>query len=179
MKPFIRLFNIAFRTTDGNIINVPIPAESEFEALNAVRAGWSQIVASLPAGCTPYHADFPVQSLAVELHARGSATKNLLNVYRAALHKLPMGRLQPVKLSARLMNGIGLTSREMAEHCLWMLDEMEVWTEPLPLGATFKECLDATGKASRWLGFIQGWLWHQGVFTIDELRDQTRKALGK
>lgn len=33
-------------------------------------------------------------------------------------------------------------------------------------------------KANRWLGFVQGVLWCEKVFTVDEMRDQTRKYLG-
>jgi hypothetical protein len=29
-------------------------------------------------------------------------------------------------------------------------------------------------KAHRWLGFVQGVLWTQGIFTIDQLRDDNR-----
>jgi len=32
-------------------------------------------------------------------------------------------------------------------------------------------------KVNRWLGFIQGVLWCEGEFTIDQLRDQTREVL--
>lgn len=31
-------------------------------------------------------------------------------------------------------------------------------------------------KAMRWLGFIQGVLWTMGIFTLDELKEQSRKC---
>ncbi len=33
---------------------------------------------------------------------------------------------------------------------------------------------DEMGKAFRWLGFMQGMLWCEGVYTIDEMRAQNR-----
>ena len=45
------------------------------------------------------------------------------------------------------------------KHLRWMLQEMPV---------------DDPEKAARWLGFIQGVLWRGGLYTIDEMRNQTR-----
>jgi len=48
-------------------------------------------------------------------------------------------------------------------HCLWMLDEVDSFVREGRLE-----------KAFRWLGFIQGALWSQNVYTIDEMRDHNR-----
>ena len=37
--------------------------------------------------------------------------------------------------------------------------------------------MEDVGKANRWLGFVQGVLFSWRVYTIDELRNDTRKAL--
>ena len=49
------------------------------------------------------------------------------------------------------------------DHVLWMLDAMD-------------QMQDAR-KHQRWLGFIQGVLYAQGIYDLTELRNQTRKAL--
>lgn len=49
------------------------------------------------------------------------------------------------------------------KHLIWMLDEIPK--------------IEDEGKRNRWLGFIQGYFWTLGVFTIDELREHSRKIL--
>lgn len=44
------------------------------------------------------------------------------------------------------------------EHCHAMLDKMEVFIEE-----------NRIDKVFRWLGFIQGVLWSQGIYTLTEL----------
>jgi hypothetical protein len=44
------------------------------------------------------------------------------------------------------------------DHIKWMLEELP-------------EDLD---KANRWLGFIQGVLWANGMYTIDDMREHNR-----
>jgi len=54
-------------------------------------------------------------------------------------------------------------SRPMLAHCRWMIRMMRAeagnWSER---------------KTNRWLGFIQGVLWSNGIFGILALRDQSR-----
>lgn len=45
------------------------------------------------------------------------------------------------------------------EHCYAMLDKMEVFLREGELE-----------KVDRWLGFVQGYLWAQQFYTIDEFR---------
>lgn len=48
-----------------------------------------------------------------------------------------------------------------------------VWNRMLPLTMSFAE-EGRTEKAFRWLGFIQGVLWAEGVYSIDELKDHNK-----
>jgi hypothetical protein len=52
-------------------------------------------------------------------------------------------------------------------HLHWMLDEIESF-----LAAGRRE------KAMRWLGFIQGCLWADGLYTVAEMKDQNRPDQG-
>lgn len=50
-------------------------------------------------------------------------------------------------------------------HCQWMCDEMLMSLKGKPIEATHDSL-----KINRWIGFIQGVLWSEGVSTIDQLR---------
>lgn len=106
--------------------------------------------------------------------------KQIIEVYRATLLGMPaMKGARPVKMDTNT-HGVKSTI-SMVNHLLWMLDEIErMRAEAYAASGTgnwsLSQKVDAHGKINRWLGFIQGWLWHQGVFTIDEMRDQVRKA---
>lgn len=52
-------------------------------------------------------------------------------------------------------------------HLHWMLDEIESF---LAVGSR--------EKAMRWLGFIQGCLWADGLYTVAEMKDQNRPDQG-
>lgn len=45
------------------------------------------------------------------------------------------------------------------EHCHGMLDKMEQFVDE-----------DRMDKVFRWLGFLQGVLWIQGIYTLDDLK---------
>lgn len=49
------------------------------------------------------------------------------------------------------------------EHCYGMLDQMEAFLDEGRLEKVF-----------RWLGFIQGCLWAQGVYSLDALKGDNR-----
>ena len=56
-------------------------------------------------------------------------------------------------------------------HIRWMCQEMLEW--PLfneGIGDPAEEA-ENKEKANRWLGFIQGVLWAECIYTIDEMRD--------
>ena len=47
-------------------------------------------------------------------------------------------------------------------HLVWMCEQTKVAAS------------ENMEKACRWLGFIQGVLWSQGIYSIDEMRDDNR-----
>lgn len=49
------------------------------------------------------------------------------------------------------------------EHAAWMCQEMKTFP-------------DWCGKQQRWLGFVQGVLFMEGVFSIDDMRTHVREA---
>jgi hypothetical protein len=61
-----------------------------------------------------------------------------------------------------LINHVEKDSKE--DHCYWMLYQMEDMLEE-----------DKMGKVMRWLGFVQGFLWTSGYFTIEELKEHNGK----
>lgn len=59
---------------------------------------------------------------------------------------------------------------EQFQHAAWMVDEMLSY-----IRGTKAEHYDGD-KVNRWIGFIQGVLWMYGVYTVDDLRQQTIRA---
>jgi len=56
-------------------------------------------------------------------------------------------------------------------HCRWMCQEMlRLLNEEDDVGQ-YQAILE---KGMRWLGFIQGVLWIEGYYTIDEMREHNR-----
>lgn len=55
------------------------------------------------------------------------------------------------------------------EHCAWMVEEMI--TLLTAYSADRFEDAKRLYKANRWVGFIQGVFWKEGVFTIDQMRE--------
>lgn len=55
------------------------------------------------------------------------------------------------------------STKHCFEHCHAMLDSIDEFIEE-----------NRTDKAFRWLGFIQGALWAQKIYTIDELKTHNR-----
>ncbi len=58
--------------------------------------------------------------------------------------------------------GINPTSSEILAHCHWMALEAKKFAESKP------------DKAMRWLCFIQGALWADGDWSIEEFKDDNR-----
>jgi hypothetical protein len=52
------------------------------------------------------------------------------------------------------------------QHCAWMVDESLAF-----FGGDI-------AKINRWIGFIQGVLWKEGIYTIDQLRQHVIDAKG-
>lgn len=80
--------------------------------------------------------------------------QEVIDTYRAKFHELKVGVSEyPHDQLLEFPRASGL------EHCHSMLGQMEDF---------LKE--DLMEKVFRWLGFIQGFLWSEGVYTLDELR---------
>jgi len=58
----------------------------------------------------------------------------------------------------------GKAEQPKGQHVLNMLDHIPSMTND-------------TDKMNRWLGFVQGYLWAQNIFSVDQLREQTRKVV--
>jgi hypothetical protein len=54
---------------------------------------------------------------------------------------------------------------QQLQHCKWMLSKME---------EMLQQTNSNTAKFNRWLGFIQGVLWSQSVYAIDDLKADNR-----
>lgn len=55
------------------------------------------------------------------------------------------------------------TREERLGHCMGMLDRMEAFVQSRRMG-----------KAYRWLGFMQGILWSEGIYLLNDLKDHNR-----
>jgi hypothetical protein len=61
------------------------------------------------------------------------------------------------------------TPRKALAHTAGMLDKIEAFVkEGTP---------EAWDKANRWLGFLQGVFWVQGIYTLDQMRDHNRDGI--
>jgi hypothetical protein len=85
----------------------------------------------------------------------------VIAMYRAKFEEMSVGKIDyphDKRMPAR-RRGPGLR----LEHCHGMLEQMEKFIAQ-----------GSTGKADRWLGFIQGVLWSEGIYTLKEMRDHNR-----
>ncbi len=85
--------------------------------------------------------------------------KQVVVAYQARLSK---EGYQPVQIDFNRTTSDFPRSRQL-EHVAWMCSEIQ-------------RALDAGEReqAMRWLGFTQGVLWAQGVYAVNELREQNR-----
>jgi len=85
--------------------------------------------------------------------------KQVVTAYQA---RLTREGYQPVQIDFDRTTAAFPRSRQL-EHVAWMCSEILV-----ALAAGERE------KAMRWLGFTQGVLWAQGVYAVNEMREQNR-----
>ena len=105
--------------------------------------------------------------------------KELIEQYRRAI-KSQWDDMQPERLydfleaqnCALPQRPSSITAWHDARHVLWMLDEMD---KMLAQSGTCEQNCRTLEKLNRWLGFVQGVLWKDCFFDLDELRDQTRQ----
>ncbi|MDE1941463.1 MAG: hypothetical protein KGI66_05055 [Patescibacteria group bacterium] len=81
----------------------------------------------------------------------------VINVYRRKFKAIGIGKVDYPHDEPLANWELGL------EHCHGMLDKMEEFVVEGRMDKTF-----------RWLGFIQGVLWSQKVYTLSELKDHNR-----
>lgn len=84
--------------------------------------------------------------------------QQVINTYRKKFQELGVGQ-------ENYPHEVPLDSPEHGlEHCHGMLDKMEEF---------LKE--NRMDKVFRWLGFLQGFLWSQKIYTLTELTNHNRK----
>ena len=80
-----------------------------------------------------------------------------------------------IMYSQRLQDTVIEKHGKPLQHTKWMCYEVEKMVDELEL---ISECVRKDySKINRWLGFIQGVLYCDGVYTIDEMREHNRKEL--
>jgi hypothetical protein len=85
----------------------------------------------------------------------------LLKFYQEEFKKLS---LRPVRFEGK-DDFLPKNSMVSSQHAAWMIDEMVRFMEE-----SQKWTVQDALKVSRWIGFVQGVLWQNNIFTIDELR---------
>jgi len=59
------------------------------------------------------------------------------------------------------------------QHCAWMIEECFKMLFEAHNTSVESETLT---KINRWVGFVQGVLWKEGIYTIDQLREHVTTA---
>lgn len=88
----------------------------------------------------------------------GEKILEVISIYRAYLTK----DFGPYKIDYPHDRHV-LHPNQVLGHCYGMLDQMEEFVEQ-----------GRMDKAFRWLGFIQGCLWSQTCYTLEELKEHNR-----
>src|SRR5208282_2875827 len=81
---------------------------------------------------------------------RHDAESKILDFYRSEFVRL---KVKPQR------SGVAL------QHAAWMIEECLVMKFP-----------DDMYKINRWIGFVQGVLWKEGIYTIDQMREHVTTA---
>lgn len=95
------------------------------------------------------HAETPLPD---KTSAALKVCRDKLALYGVAPHRAPAFEVMPT-----------LERTRMIQHCLWMCDEAQRYLDN-----------GKWAKGMRWLCFVQGVCWTQGIFSINDLRDQNR-----
>jgi len=91
--------------------------------------------------------------------------RDALDVYEKAL----LGEeAEPVRGDLNAVNPSGKMQRN---HLLWMVGETRKILDHV---AGDKDDRGIIEKAMRWLGFIQGGLWSQGFYSIEDMKNHNR-----
>jgi hypothetical protein len=81
---------------------------------------------------------------------------------------LYLKKLQELHVKPQRHDGIKPTDEATVrlEHAGWMCQKIIGYVE-----SDFRE------KASRWLGFVQGMLWYEQIYSVDEMREHNKADL--
>jgi hypothetical protein len=82
--------------------------------------------------------------------------RQTIEKYKTLFSKIPSAQHADDSLS--------VGNYQQLQHCKWMLNKMEEMLKQT----------DNMAKFNRWLGFIQGVLWSQSVYSINDLKADNR-----
>ena len=83
--------------------------------------------------------------------------QSVVQIYKTKLENLSVGKIHYPH------NDILDTAEHGLEHCHGMLDEMEVFLQE-----------GRVDKVFRWLVFIQGILWSEKIYSLEDLKNHNR-----
>jgi len=91
--------------------------------------------------------------------------RDALDIYEKALWG---EEANPVRAD---LDRVNLTGTAQRDHLLWMCVETRKILDHV---AGDKDDRGTIEKAMRWLGFIQGGLWSQGFYSIEDMKNHNR-----
>jgi len=94
--------------------------------------------------------------------------RDALGIYEKALQG---EEAVPVRGDLNAVNPAGKMQRD---HLLWMCQETHKILDHVAGGPGDREDRFIVEKAMRWLGFIQGGLWSQGFYSIEDMKNHNR-----
>jgi len=93
-------------------------------------------------------------------------SEKLIQVFTMYQGELAVAGVQPVQLVEYESTGVEMGGEVSLGHLAWMCGE-----------AICLVTAGRTEKAFRWLGFMQGVMWMQGIYTLDDLKNHSRPGL--
>ena len=96
----------------------------------------------------------------------GNKVNKVLDIIEKRLREIG---IEPVEADHTLVIDENHDRGEMFEvtlgHCLGMIPKMREFIEE-----------DRMGKVFRWLGFMQGVFWAVGIYSVEEMKNHTRRS---
>ena len=86
-----------------------------------------------------------------------------IKILKVSTELFEMLRAKGIDPERQCTNFVMYNRTNQLEHCGWMLQE---------IGKMLAQ--NKIEKCNRWLGFVQGVLWSQGLLTIDQMKEQNR-----
>jgi hypothetical protein len=91
--------------------------------------------------------------------------RQTIEKYKTLFSKIPSAQHADDSLS--------VGNYQQLQHCKWMLNKMEEMLKQADNPYVY-DTEQVRGKFYRWLGFIQGVLWSQSVYSINDLKADNR-----